>query len=201
MQQGPQKGQPQPAYQQQPTSQQQYKPQQQQPAQRDPSRIEVLLTQLRKRLNNEQEFLEVTDILKKIFQNIQNNLQVEKYRTIKKGNLLSRLMMYEEIAEIIRLGGFEEGPKEMVMRKLDLSRHNIFCDEIERNSRPKFDPYKVQMSSLTGMMGELGTEGVSVWADKLEQLQKDREVRLRLFVEVDVNAHQEQADQGVQVQE
>jgi len=74
--------------------------------------------------------MELTDILKKIFNNIQSNLQVEKYRTIKKGNLLSRLMMYEELAEIIRLGGFEDGPKEMVMRKLDLSRLNAFCDEI-----------------------------------------------------------------------
>ena len=131
-QQGPQKAQ-QPANYQQPTQQQPYKPQQpaqKYPTQQEPSRIEALLNQLRKRLNNEQEFMELTDILKKIFNNIQSNLQVEKYRTIKKGNLLSRLMMYEELAEIIRLGGFEDGPKEMVMRKLDLSRLNAFCDEI-----------------------------------------------------------------------
>lgn len=170
MQQGPQRGQL-PGQQQQPKQGSQgYSTQQQ------PSRIEQLLTQMRKRLNNEQEFLEVTDILKKIFGNIQSNLQVEKYRSIKKGNLLSRLFRYEEIAEIIRLGGFEDGPLEMVMRQLDLSKLNIICDEIERNSRPKFDPYKAQISSITGMMGDLGTDGVSVWADRLEQLQRDREV-------------------------
>lgn len=53
---------------------------------------------MRKRLNNETEFLELTEVLKKIFFNIQHNLQEQKYRSIKKGNLFARLVKNDEIA-------------------------------------------------------------------------------------------------------
>lgn len=76
-------------------------------------------------------------------------------------------MKNDEIAEILRIGGFEDGQKEMVMKQLDLNRLNILCDEIERNSRPKFNPYKAQISSITGLMGDMGLDGVSIWAEKL----------------------------------
>jgi hypothetical protein len=106
--------------------------------------------------------------LKKIFVNIQHNLQDPKYRTIKKGNLLNRLTKYDELVEIFKIGEFDDGPKEMVMNQLDLNKLNVVCDEIERNSRPKFNPYQAQISSITGLVGDMGTEGVSIWAERLE---------------------------------
>jgi hypothetical protein len=60
------------------------------------------------------------------------------------------------------------------MKQFDLSRLNVMCDEIERNSRPKFNPYQAQISSITGLVGDMGMEGVSIWAEKLEQLNKER---------------------------
>jgi hypothetical protein len=62
----------------------------------------------------------------------------------------------------------------MIMKQFDLSRLNVMCDEIERNSRPKFNPYQAQISSITGLVGDMGMEGVSIWAEKLEQLNKER---------------------------
>jgi hypothetical protein len=60
------------------------------------------------------------------------------------------------------------------MRQLDLSRLNIVCDEIERNSRPKFNPYQAQISSITGVIGDMGKDSVNIWAERLDELNKER---------------------------
>jgi hypothetical protein len=62
----------------------------------------------------------------------------------------------------------------LVMRQLDLSRLNIVCDEIERNSRPKFNPYQAQISSITGVIGDMGKDSVNIWAERLDELNKER---------------------------
>lgn len=72
------------------------------------------------------------------------------------------------------MGGFEDMQSALVMRQLDLSRLNIVCDEIERNSRPKFNPYQAQISSITGVIGDMGKDSVNIWAERLDELNKER---------------------------
>lgn len=54
----------------------------------------------------------------------------EKYRTIKKGNMLGKLTKHNEFVEVLKQGGFEDNGDSLIMRKLDLSYLNSVIRDV-----------------------------------------------------------------------